>query len=74
MSGIDWIMAASTIAMSAALISLPIIAFLLCPVRVGRLPPQVRTGGFNANIRDVEPRDLAHPEATARRQAKQDEV
>ena len=38
MSGIDWIMAASRIAMSAALISLPIIAFLLCPVRVGRLP------------------------------------
>jgi hypothetical protein len=29
MSGSDWIMAASTTAMSAALISLPIIAFLL---------------------------------------------
>src|SRR5262249_61886328 len=38
MSGSDWTMAASTTAMSAALISLPIISFLLCPVRMSGRP------------------------------------
>jgi hypothetical protein len=56
MSGIDWMMAASTMAMSAALISLPIIVFLLWPVWGSRLPPAgaggrvappVRVGGLS---------------------------
>src|SRR5690242_15834026 len=62
MSGSDWTMAASTTAMSAALISLPIISFLLCPVRMrgrpGMPPTAVRPPDGHRSYRHLQRLDL----------------